>query len=46
MGVHLELTTLLIDDYNSNDEEIKSIADFINSINKDIPWHIAYINII
>ena len=41
MGVHLELTTLLIDDYNNNDEEIKSIADFINSVNKDIPWHIS-----
>ncbi|MCL5674105.1 MAG: AmmeMemoRadiSam system radical SAM enzyme [Deltaproteobacteria bacterium] len=41
LGVHIELTTLLIDDYNNNDEEIKSIADFIYSVNSDIPWHIS-----
>jgi pyruvate formate lyase activating enzyme len=40
-GVHLELTTLLIDEYNNNDEEIKKIADFIVSVSPDLPWHIS-----
>ena len=40
-GVHLELTTLLIDEYNNNDEEIKKIADFIVSVDKNLPWHIS-----
>ena len=40
-GVHLELTTLLIDEYNNNDEEIKKIADFIVSVDSNLPWHIS-----
>ena len=40
-GVHLELTTLLIDEYNNNDEEIKKIADFIVSVDSSLPWHIS-----
>lgn len=40
-GVHLELTTLLIDGYNNNPEEIKEIADFIVSVDENIPWHIS-----
>jgi pyruvate formate lyase activating enzyme len=40
-GVHLELTTLLIDGYNNNDEEIKKTADFIASVNPGLPWHIS-----
>lgn len=41
IGVHIELTTLLIDEYNNNDAELKSIADFISSIDQNIPWHIS-----
>ncbi|MHB1698378.1 MAG: AmmeMemoRadiSam system radical SAM enzyme [bacterium] len=40
-GVHIELTTLLIDEYNNNGEEIKKIADFIVSVSPDLPWHIS-----
>lgn len=40
-GIHLELTTLLIDEYNNNDQEIKQIADFIVSVDPNLPWHIS-----
>ena len=40
-GVHLELTTLLIDEYNNNPEEIRAIAGFIASVDANIPWHIS-----
>ncbi|MCL4321186.1 MAG: AmmeMemoRadiSam system radical SAM enzyme [Deltaproteobacteria bacterium] len=40
-GVHLEITTLLIDEYNNNPEEIRAIADFIASVDANIPWHIS-----
>ncbi|MHB1600572.1 MAG: hypothetical protein ACYCUT_03205, partial [bacterium] len=40
-GIHLELTTLLIDEYNNNNEEIKKIADFIVSVDPNLPWHIS-----
>lgn len=40
-NVHIELTTLLIDKYNNTPEEIRDIADFIASIDTDLPWHIS-----
>ncbi len=40
-GKWLEITTLLIPDINDSIEEIEEIADFICSIDKDIPWHIS-----
>ncbi len=38
-GVWIELTTLLIPGYN--DKCLKEIAEFIASIDKNIPWHIS-----
>ncbi len=40
-GIHLELTTLIIPEENDSDDELKSIAEFIASIDKNIPWHIS-----
>lgn len=40
-GIHLELTTLVIEGYNDNDNEIKLLVDFIRSISPEIPWHIS-----
>ncbi len=40
-GVHLEVTTLLIDEYNNTPEEIRAIADFIASVSPEIPWHLS-----
>ena len=41
MGIWIELTTLLIPGENDSEEEIRSIAGFIASLSKDIPWHIS-----
>ncbi len=38
-GIWLELTTLLIPGKNNSKEEVKQIAEFISSIDKNIPWH-------
>ena len=41
MGIWLEVTTLLIPDKNSSDDELAKIAEFIVSVSPDIPWHIS-----
>jgi pyruvate formate lyase activating enzyme len=40
-GVWVELTTLLIPNQNDSDSEIKQMAEFILSIDKNIPWHVS-----
>jgi len=40
-GVWIEVTTLLIPSKNDSNQEVQSIAEFIASIDKDIPWHIS-----
>lgn len=40
-NIHLEITTLLIPDKNDSKSELKKIAEFIASIDKNIPWHIS-----
>ena len=41
LGVWLEITTLLIPDWNDSDQELQDIADFIRSVDPDIPWHVT-----
>lgn len=41
LGFWIEITTLLIPEKNDSNEELKKIAKFIASIDKDIPWHIS-----
>ncbi|MCL2441140.1 MAG: AmmeMemoRadiSam system radical SAM enzyme [Treponema sp.] len=41
MKVHLEITTLIVPELNDSAEEINAAADFITSIDKDIPWHLT-----
>lgn len=36
-----EITTLLIPGENDSDKELKQIAEFIASVDKNIPWHIS-----
>jgi len=38
---HLEVTTLIIPEENDSTQEILNIANFIASLNKDIPLHIS-----
>lgn len=40
-STHVEITTLMVTGENDSDEHIKGIAEFISSINKDIPLHIS-----
>ncbi|HOV14663.1 MAG TPA: radical SAM protein [Spirochaetota bacterium] len=40
-GVHIEVTTLVITDTNSDIEECVEITEFLSSISKDIPYHIS-----
>ncbi len=40
-GIWIEITTLLIPGYNDSDSNLRKIAEFIASIDKDMPWHIS-----
>jgi pyruvate formate lyase activating enzyme len=39
--IWIELTTLLIPDLNSSEEEIQGLIDFILEIGEDTPWHVS-----
>jgi len=40
-NTHLEITTLIVTDYNDNIDELTKIATFISELNPNIPWHIT-----
>lgn len=40
-GIWIEITTLIIPGENDSPEELRNIAKFIASIDKNIPWHIS-----
>jgi len=40
-GVWVEVTTLIIPDYNDSEEDLKDIAQFIVSVDPAIPWHVT-----
>ena len=40
-GIWVEITTLLIPGKNDSDEEIRSLAKFIASVDSSIPWHLS-----
>ncbi|KJU82263.1 radical SAM domain-containing protein [Candidatus Magnetobacterium bavaricum] len=40
-GVWVEVTTLVIPGYNDSEDVLRSIADFICSVNSSIPWHVT-----
>lgn len=40
-GVWVEVTTLLIPGLNDSDEELRQIAQFIASVDPEMPWHIS-----
>jgi len=40
-GIHIEITTLIVPKENDSDKELQDIADFIASIDKNIPWHLS-----
>ena len=40
-GIWIEVTTLVIPGENDSDTELRDIASFIASVDRDIPWHIS-----
>jgi len=41
MGVHIEITTLVVPGLNDSTEELNSAAEFIASVDSEIPWHLT-----
>jgi len=41
MGVHTEITTLVVPQFNDSEKELDSIAQFIASLDPLIPWHLS-----
>jgi pyruvate formate lyase activating enzyme len=49
MGVHVEITTLVVPDMNDSEEELDSCADFIAGLSassrpsgsQEVPWHLS-----
>jgi pyruvate formate lyase activating enzyme len=40
-GIWVEITTLIVPGENDSEEELRAIAEFIVSVDKDIPWHVS-----
>ena len=41
-GKHLEVTNLIINDYNDSEEEINELCDFVvNELSPDVPLHFS-----
>jgi pyruvate formate lyase activating enzyme len=41
MGFWLEIVTLIIPGFNDSEKELKGVAKFLASIDRDIPWHVT-----
>lgn len=41
LGVWMEVTTLIIPNYNDSDEFLGWVAEFIKSVDPSIPWHVT-----
>ena len=41
LGIWVEVTTLLIPGFNDSDGELKAIAEFLASVDPEMPWHIS-----
>ena len=41
LGIWIEVTTLIIPNYNDSEEELRKIAHFIVDTDRTIPWHVT-----
>ncbi|MDR0443882.1 MAG: AmmeMemoRadiSam system radical SAM enzyme [Treponema sp.] len=41
MGVHVEITTLIVPGLNDSEDELDAASDFIAALNSGIPWHLS-----
>jgi pyruvate formate lyase activating enzyme len=40
-GIWVEIVTLVVPGFNDSDEELTGIAEFLVSVDPDIPWHVT-----
>jgi pyruvate formate lyase activating enzyme len=41
LGIWVEVTTLVVPGHNDSDEELTHIAQFLQGVGADIPWHVS-----
>ncbi len=41
LGIWVEVTTLIIPGWNDKEEELKAEAEWLASVDKDMPWHVT-----
>ncbi|MBN1934237.1 MAG: AmmeMemoRadiSam system radical SAM enzyme [Anaerolineae bacterium] len=41
MGVWVEVTTLVVPGHNDDEETLRAIAEFLASVDPDMPWHVS-----
>jgi pyruvate formate lyase activating enzyme len=41
LGVWVEVTTLIIPGYNDDENQLREIAEFVEGVGDEIPWHIS-----
>jgi pyruvate formate lyase activating enzyme len=41
LKIWVEITTLVVPGENDSDEELRGIAEFVASVDKNIPWHVS-----
>jgi len=41
LGIWVEVTTLIVPGENDSEDELKGIAEFIATVDKNMPWHIS-----
>jgi len=41
LGVWVEVTTLIIPDYNDSEKDMRDIAEFLSSVDPSMPWHVT-----
>ena len=40
-SIHVEVTTLLIPEFNDDEGELQRLAEFLAGVSADIPWHVS-----
>jgi pyruvate formate lyase activating enzyme len=41
MGIHVEVTTLLIPELNTGERELNGLTEFLADVSPDMPWHVS-----
>ena len=41
MGMHVEVTTLVVPGLNDSDDELRGIAEFLAGVSPDLAWHVS-----